>query len=268
MAFTAGIDIGTRMTKTLIYNTDSKEIVAAVIDLTGHNLGAAAQRTFDAALAKAGLKAADIGYVATTGYGRYQVEFRNIQITEISCHSKGALKLFPKTQSVLDVGAQNSRAMRVAPNGRVTSFRMNEKCASGAGRFIERVAGALEIELDQFGPMSLKAANPQEISSVCAVLAESEVINHVTEGQEIEDILMGANNAVSDRIVALLRQVKVEPEVTLTGGVAKNAGMVKALENRLELSLNVSELSEYAGALGACVFASERLAKMGQRVAA
>ena len=267
MKVVAGIDVGSRSTKTVLLDAETRARRARATVPTGADLPGAAGRGLEAALREAGLGREAVAYVASTGYGRYQVSFRDIQITEITCHGRGSKALFPGTRCVLDVGAQNSRAMRVAPSGRVEAFRMNDRCASGAGRFLERVARGLEVELEAIGPLSLRSEDPQPISSVCAVLAESEVINHVTEGKKVEDILRGAHNSIADRIVALLRQVGAQPEVTLTGGVAKNVGMVRAIEERVGFPLNVSADAEYAGALGAAIFGAERLERRGSEAA-
>jgi predicted CoA-substrate-specific enzyme activase len=233
--------------------------------LTGHNLGLASEKALEEACKRSRLKTSDVFYVASTGYGRYQVPMRQIQITDISCHAMGAKYLFPNTVSILDVGAQNAKAMRIDEHGRVAKFKMNDKCASGAGRFLERVAKGLELELEEIGTLSLRSKDPQAISSICAVLAESEVINLVTTGYPIEDILMGAQLSISDRIVAMLRQVATDGEVTLTGGITRNAGMVKALEQKIGKHLNVCEDSEYAGAIGACLLVKRRLKKLEEQ---
>ena len=262
--FVAGVDVGTRMTKAVIVEGDGRVAGKASVP-TGHDLSGAARRALDAALAGAAGRAVAPEYVASTGFGRYQVAFRQTQITEITAHGRGALALSPGTRSVLDVGAMNARAMRVDASGRVRSFRMNDKCASGAGRFLERVAKGLEIHLDEIGPLSLRSASPQAISSICAVLAESEVINLVTQGHAVEDILAGTHQSIAGRIAALLRQVGVEPEVTLTGGVTKNAGMVRALSDRLGVPLGVHPDAEYAGALGAALLALGRIRRLESR---
>lgn len=258
MRCVAGIDVGTRMTKAVIVNSAGELLASSSVE-TGARLEKAAERAFEHVLQDGALRRDEVGYVATTGYGRYQVAFRQVQITDVTCHATGALYLFPLTRSVLDVGAMNSRAMRIEESGRVLAFRMNDKCASGAGRFLERVARALELELGQIGEISLRSEDPQPISSVCAVLAESEVINHVTAGKKVEDILRGAHNSISERIVALLRQVGIEQEITLTGGVTKNLGMVRALEERLQHPINVSPRAEFAGAVGAALLGLRRL---------
>ena len=263
--FIAGIDVGTRMTKCALFDVAANTVAGRATLLTGHNLGLASEKALEETCSRSGLKASDVFYVASTGYGRYQVPMRQIQITDISCHAMGAKYLFPNTSSILDVGAQNAKAMRIDEHGRVIKFKMNDKCASGAGRFLERVAKGLELELEEIGSLSLRSKDPQAISSICAVLAESEVINLVTVGYPIEDILMGAQLSISDRIVAMLRQVATDGEVTLTGGITKNAGMVKALEQKIGKHLNVCEDSEYAGAIGACLLVKRRLKKLEEQ---
>ncbi len=264
MRILAGVDVGTRMTKAVVID-DAGRVAGKACVPTGHDLAGAARAALDRALTAVPGGAPRPEYVASTGFGRYQVAFRQAQITEITSHGRGAVALVPGTRSVLDVGAMNARAMRVDASGRVRSFRMNDKCASGAGRFLERVAKGLEIDIDRIGALSLRAASPQPISSICAVLAESEVINLVTQGHPVEDILAGTHRSIAGRIVALLRQVGVEPEVTLTGGVTKNVGMVRALSERLGVTLSVHPDAEYAGALGAVLLALGRIRRLESR---
>lgn len=260
MSLVVGVDVGTRTTKAVLYDASKGEVVGRGIADTGHDLEAAARRAEERARGEApGAGPAD--YTAATGYGRYQVSGRDIAITEITCHAVAAKHLVPSCNCVLDVGAMNSRAIRVGPGGRVLSFRMNDKCASGAGRFLERVARALEVPLEEIGPRSLQSAGAQPISSICAVLAESEVINHVTEGRPIEDILRGAHEAIAQRVAALLRQVGVVEDVVLTGGVTLNRGMVAAIGTRLGVVPIVAPQAAYAGALGAALLGAVRLRK-------
>lgn len=257
----AGIDVGSRSTKVVLLDADSRIIVCSQTE-TGAFLAEAAERAFHQALAEAGLGVGDVAYVASTGWGRYQVAFRHIQISDITCHARGAVHLFPGTRTVLDIGAQNTRAIRVEATGRVRAFRMNNRCAAGAGRFLERVARAMELSLEEIGPVALRSQATTPISSVCAVLAESEVINLVSHEAQVEDILSGVHDSLTDRIVSLVRQMgAVEPEVTLTGGVSHNIGMVHALQTRLGLPLNISPQVEYAGAIGAALLGHLRLTK-------
>lgn len=263
MIILAGIDVGTRMTKCVLLDAEAGTPLATLSRPSGHDFARTTSRILDEACAGAGTKREAIRYIASTGFGRYQVPDRHIQITEITCHAMGAHHLFPNTRTVIDMGAQNARAIHlVVDQGRVKKFRMNDKCASGAGRFLERVARGLELELDEIGRLSLRSKDPQPISSICAVLAESEVINLVTVGYPVEDILMGTNISLAERIVALMRQVAVEEEITMTGGVTRNAGMVEAISRKLGMKLNVSPMSEYAGALGACLLAERRIQKL------
>lgn len=261
----AGVDLGTRMTKCVLYDPETDAVLSRYTGYSGHDLAAAAEKGIAETCRQAGVPRERVFYVAATGYGRYQAPMRQTQITDISCHGMGARFLFPETSSILDVGAQNAKAIRIDENGRVVKFRMNDKCASGAGRFLERVSKSLEIELEEIGELSLRSKDPQPISSICAVLAESEVINLVTAGYPVEDILMGAHLSISDRIVAMLRQVGTDGEVALTGGITRNAGMVRALEQKVGKKLNVCDDSEYAGAIGACLLARRRLTKLEQQ---
>lgn len=263
--YIAGIDIGTRMTKCVIFDTHSEQVVARATILTRHNLALASENVLKEACKTLDIKPADVFYVASTGYGRYQAPMRQIQITDITTHAMGAKHLFPTTTNVLDVGAQHAKAIRINEDGRVMKFKMNDKCASGVGSFLERVAKGLELNLDDIGLLSLRSKDPQPISSICAVLAESEVINLITSGYPVEDILMGAHLSISDRIVAQLRQVGVDGAVTLTGGITRNVGMVKALEQKIGRPLNVCEDSEYAGAIGACLLVRRRLKKLEEQ---
>ena len=167
---------------------------------------AVAREVLDLALQRAGLKETDLNYIATTGFGRYNVPFRDVQITDITCVGRAAVFLFPKTRCVLDIGAQSTRALRVSDTGKVREFRTNDKCAAGAGGFIERACKYLEVNIDQVGDLSIQANKPQTISSVCAVLAESEIINHVSNGETIENILRGVHNSLASRALALLKR--------------------------------------------------------------
>ncbi len=264
MPITAGIDIGAGSTKAALMD-ESKEFLGKVSLTTGPYLEKAAGSALDEVLQQAGLRRGDLAYVATTGYGRYSYPRRDVQITEITCHGRGAHLIFPGTRCIMDIGAQSSRAIRVDEDGRVLKFRMNDRCAAGAGRFLERIAKALEMDLQELVEASLQSKDPQPISSICAVLAESEVINHITQGKRADDIVMGAHLSIAERVLALLRQVGVEDEVTLTGGLSLNPGMVKALEQKLGKKVNFSEESQYAGAIGAAYLGHWRLERRDVR---
>ena len=263
MDFVAGIDMGSKFTKVVILNED-KKIRGKTMVRTGPDFPAIARQALDLALQQAGLEQKDLSYIATTGFGRYNVPFRDIQITEITCVGRGAVYLFPKTRSVLDIGAQSTRAIRVQETGKVREFRTNDKCAAGAGGFVERAAKYLEVTIEQVGDLSMQSAKPQTISSVCAVLAESEIINHVSSGETVENILRGVHNSLASRALALMKRAGLEDEVTFVGGVARQKGAVKALEETLKKKVNVSEEPEMVGALGAALLALRRLEKIRQ----
>ncbi|OGA34025.1 MAG: hypothetical protein A3F75_14480 [Betaproteobacteria bacterium RIFCSPLOWO2_12_FULL_64_23] len=262
MTITAGIDLGTSSTKAVLVN-ERREILGKSIRRTGSNLELAAEKTYQQALAQAGITAGDVDYVASTGFGRSTVPFRDIQMTDLTAHGQGARVLFPGTRSVMDIGAQSTRAMRIEPTGQVKLLRMNDKCAAGAGTFLVRVAKYLELTVEDIGALALKSTQPQMISSVCAVLAESEIINHVTAGKQLEDILKGAMLSIASRAQALLKRIGLEQEVTLTGGIGLNAGMLQALEESMKQKINYhAELGAYTGALGAAILAQVRLRRL------
>ena len=255
-----GIDVGVRLTRALVLDGAGTVRARAGVP-SGAFFTKAAEEAFDRVLSTVGIGRREVGYVTSTGYGRYQVPFRDLQITEMTCHSAGAIGLFPGTRTVLDIGAQNTRVMGATPEGRVARFMMNDKCAAGAGRFLERVSLALEVPLAEIGPMALQSHDPQPISSVCAVLAESEVINLVSQDLRTEDILLGIHVSICERIKGLVLQAGLTPELTLTGGMVHNAAMVRVLEEGLGMKVNVSPEGEYAGALGAALFGRRRYEK-------
>jgi predicted CoA-substrate-specific enzyme activase len=263
MSFVAGIDMGAKSIKVLILDGE-KRIQGKSVVKTRVDFPAVAKEALNVALQQADLKEEDLDYIATTGFGRYNVPFRDIQITEITSAARGAVFLFPKTRCVLDIGAQSTRAMRVLDTGKVRNFRTNDKCAAGAGGFIERASKYLEIKIEEVGDLSIQATKPQTISSVCAVLAESEIINHVSAGEKVEDILRGVHNSLASRALALIKRAGLEDEVTFVGGVARQKGMVKALEETVKTKVNVSEEPDMIGALGAALLALRRLEKIRQ----
>ena len=261
MTFVAGIDMGAKSTKAVILDGE-KRICGKGAVKTRPDFPAVAREVLDLTLERAGLKESDLNYIATTGFGRYNVPFRDIQITDITCVARGAVFLFPKTRCVLDIGAQSTRALRVTDSGKVREFRTNDKCAAGAGGFIERAAKYLEVQLEDVGQLSLNALKPQTISSVCAVLAESEIINHVSSGETVENILRGVHNSLASRALALMKRAGLEDEVTFVGGVARQKGMVKALTETVKKKVNVSDEPDMVGALGAALLALRRLEKI------
>jgi predicted CoA-substrate-specific enzyme activase len=261
MVFVAGIDMGAKSTKAVILD-DKRQLRGSSCIRTRPDFDPVAREALEAALEQAKLKSNDIDYVATTGFGRYNVSFRDLQITDITCVGAGAVFLYPKTRTVLDIGAQSTRALRVSETGKVLEFRTNDKCAAGAGGFIERAAKYLEVKIEDVGELSVNAQKPQTISSVCAVLAESEIINHVSSGETVENILRGVHISLGTRSLALLKRAGMEDEVTFVGGVARQSGMVTALADTLKRKVNVSSEPHMVGALGAAVLALRRLEKL------
>lgn len=271
MKITAGIDVGSRYTKAALL-AGGDRLLATGLTPTGFRLAAAAEQAYREALARAGLGERDVAYVVTTGYGRTQVPFRDLQVTDLTAQARGARFLFPGTRTVLDVGGQTMKAIRLDDRGRVRSFRLNDKCAAGTGAFLEKTARYLGFDIEEIGPLVDASTEPVAISGVCAVFAESEVINHVTAGRDPADILHGAIVSLVERSVQLMRRVGLEPEFTLLGGILRFATMARVVQEQLRTAVNVppESLVQYTGAIGAGVLAArrlERLAADGPRVA-
>jgi predicted CoA-substrate-specific enzyme activase len=263
----AGIDIGSGTTKCVLID-ERGSVRGRGHVRTKADFEKVAREVLELARLDAGAAGEEVAYVATTGLGRYAVPFRDIQITDLTCGARGAATVFPGTRYVLDIGAQCSRAIRLRDGGKVKEFHMNEKCAAGSGGFLERAAKYLEVTVADIGPLSLKAARPQAISSVCAVLAESEIINHVSEGVSVENILRGIHNSLADRSLGLLKRVGLDGEVTVIGGVARQEGMVVALREKLGVPVNVPEAPQLVTALGAALLGLQRLRKLSAATAA
>lgn len=260
MRITAGVDVGSTQTKAVLLRDNGElGILARALVDTGANVQKAAERAFQACCAQAEVSDRSVGYVVGTGYGRYNISFGNAQMTEISCHAKGARFLCPGTRTVIDMGGQDAKAISVGDNGEVLDFVMNDKCAAGTGRFLANAAEVMGIGLDEIGPLSLKATRPVKIATVCTVFVESDILSYLTQGKKAEDILGGVHLAIAKRTLSLARRTNIEPEVTMTGGVARNIGMVKALEEVLGRPIQVSPDAHFMGAVGAAMFALEKL---------
>jgi predicted CoA-substrate-specific enzyme activase len=263
----AGIDIGSGTTKCLLLDEQGSPRGRGQAR-TRADFEKVAREALDAARRDPRCAGEEVGYVATTGLGRYAVPFRDIQITDLTCGARGAATLFPDAGYVLDIGAQCSRAIKLRDRGKVKEFHMNEKCAAGSGGFLERAAKYLEVTVEDVGPLSLGAARPQAISSVCAVLAESEIINHVSEGVTVENILRGIHNSLADRALSMLKRVGLDGPVVFIGGVAQQAGMVVALREKLGVTVHVPEGPQFATALGAALLGLQRFRKVSTAAAA
>lgn len=245
----AGVDIGSTMTKVVIMN-DS--VLASVIGPTGPEHRKLANRVMEEALKKAKLSFGEITYIVATGYGRINVPFADKQITEISCHARGIAYLLPEAKTVIDIGGQDSKGIKLK-DGRAVDFVMNDKCAAGTGRFLEVAAEELGVNLEDMGRLSLEAKNAVRISNTCTVFATQEVTTKLSEGAALPDIIAGLHEAIATRVHGMLRRLKIEREVALTGGGAKNIGLVKALEARLGFAVLVPPEPLLTGAIGAAL---------------
>jgi predicted CoA-substrate-specific enzyme activase len=259
MRYTAGIDVGSTYAKAVIL-TEAGAIAGKAMRRSGFRLAEAAQQVYDVALAEAGAGAADVAYVVATGYGRHQVAFRNVQVTDLTAAARGASYFFPGTRTVLDIGGQTMKASLLDEGGRVRSFRLNDKCAAGTGAFLEKTARYLGYGTEEIGPLASLSRDPVPISGVCAVFAESEVINHLSQGASPADIMQGAIVSLVARSVQLLKRVQMQPEFTLAGGILRFPSMSALIVEKLGGSVNLlrDDMPQYAAALGAAVLARRR----------
>ena len=254
----AGVDIGSITTEALLFDKD-KGVLGYTILPTGANSRKTVEAALDKVLDAPARLRSDVSYVIATGCGRKRAEFAKEAVTEITCIARGVNFLFPEARTIIDIGGQDTKVIRVDAKGRVLEFEMNDKCAAGTGRFIEVMANALNVELGKIGELSLSHKKDLTISSICTVFAESEVISLVSEGQELEDIVYGIHRAIADRTMGLINRLGgVQETVIMCGGVAKNIGVVKALENALGTSVQIYEEPQIVGALGAALLALEK----------
>jgi predicted CoA-substrate-specific enzyme activase len=251
----AGVDIGSTMTKVMIMAEDGRTC-SRVIGPTGAEHRRLANKVMEEALQQANLPFDEISYVVATGYGRVNVPFADRQITELTCHAKGVSTLFPNVRTAIDIGGQDAKGMKIN-QGNLVDFAMNDKCAAGTGRFLEVISDALGIKVEDLGKISLKATKKVEISSVCTIFAQQEVISQLSEGTPLEDIVAGLHDAIAGRVVRMVKRLKIEPDVVLTGGVAKNVGVVKAIRENLGCEILVPEDPLLSGALGAAILGKE-----------
>ena len=260
MSLTAGIDVGSTYTKAVLLETDGR-IIGRSMGRTGFRLTEVARRTLDEAIAMASVSEGDIEYIVTTGYGRFQVPFRDVQVTDLTAAARGAAWFFPNTRTVLDVGGQTMKASRLDEACKVKSFRLNDKCAAGTGAFLEKTARYMGYSTEQIGPLAEMSREAVPISGVCAVFAESEVINHLSQGTSPSDIMQGAIVSLVDRSVQLMKRVQMQPQFTLTGGILRFASMGRLMRERLGAEVNIPPADDvqYVAALGAAVLGQRRL---------
>ncbi len=251
---TAGIDIGSITAKAAI--VDGANILGAKVVFTGYNAEAAGVKVYEELLAEIGLNKSSVSKIVSTGYGRNSVKFADKTFTEIMAHAAGAYFLQPHIRTIIDIGGQDSKAIALDDNGKVKNFVMNDKCAAGTGRFLEVMARALEVNLDEFGAMSLQSSQPSKISSLCTVFAESEIISLIARGEKRPDIIAGIHDSIASRVSAMIARIGMVEPVMITGGVARNTGVVAALAKKLNVKISVSPYAQQNGAIGAAVLAS------------
>lgn len=256
--YVMGIDSGSTSTNAVIMNAD-KKIIASTVVRTGAKSADSAARALEEVLKAAGLIKDDLFYIVSTGYGRVSIDFADENVTEISCHGRGAHYFNPAIRAILDIGGQDSKAIHLNQAGEVTDFVMNDKCAAGTGRFLEMIARTLEIDVSELGPAALTSTEEIEITSMCSVSAESEVISLIANNKEKPDIAWGVCKAIANKAYSLLKRVGMEEEFMMTGGVAKNPGVVKAVEERIGSKLYICQEPEIVGAAGACLYALDKI---------
>lgn len=262
MTWTLGIDIGSLSTKVLLLKQDGGESPAIkdyIVTRSTYNFKKVAHENFDKILEHNDLQAGDIAAIMGTGYGRHSVDLFTKRVTEISAHGRGVYYFFDDAKTVIDIGGQDSKVIRLGKNGKVLDFQMNDKCAAGTGRFCEVMAKALEVEIADLGALSARAEQPEQISSTCTVFAESEVISLFAKGAKKVDIAAGIHNAIAKRVGSMVKRVGVQPRVVFCGGVAKNQGVKRALESELGVEISSPEKPQITGALGAALLAMEEL---------
>jgi (R)-2-hydroxyacyl-CoA dehydratese activating ATPase len=256
----AGIDIGSTMTKVVIVD-DQGRAMASFIGPTGAQHRHLALKVTEEAVTKAGLAFSQLNFIVATGYGRINVPFADKQMTEITCHARGIRSVFPSTHTIIDIGGQDSKGIKLDAEGKVANFIMNDKCAAGTGRFLEVIAETLGIKLTQMGCIALTAKEYAKISNICTVFAEHEVTSRLAEGAAIPEILAGLHVAIAGRVVNMVQHLGMEKDVVVTGGGAKNTGLVKAIAEKVGFDVLVPPEPFITGALGAALIGMDFVAR-------
>jgi predicted CoA-substrate-specific enzyme activase len=268
-AWTAGIDVGSTYTKAVVLGPD-RVIAGRAMRPTGFQLSKVAEEALAAAVREAGIAPQDVAYTVATGYGRHQVAVGDVKVTDLTAAARGATLLFPNTRTILDVGGQTMKASRLDGAAKVRSFRLNDKCAAGTGAFVEKTARYMGYTTEEIGPLVATSKTPTNISGVCAVFAESEVINHLSQGSSPADIMHGAIASLVGRSVQLMKRVGMEPEFTLIGGILRFERMAQVVREQLGTEVNVpaGDLVQFTAALGAAWLGQLRLRRLAQDAAA
>lgn len=253
--YVLGIDIGSTACKGVVLN-ENKEIIASAIIPSGTGTSGP-QKLEEELEAQSGLKKSDFSKIVATGYGRMQYEEADKQISELTCHTRGVAFLVPNARTIIDIGGQDAKAIKVDQKGRMENFVMNDKCAAGTGRFLDVMAKVLETDITSLEKLDASSQAPVSISSTCTVFAESEVISHLSANAEVEDIVAGIHNSVAKRVASLAKRVGIKDEVVMVGGVARNGGVVRAMGEALEKKITVPPNAQLTGAIGAALSALE-----------
>ena len=257
-----GIDVGSLSAEAALLLDGDLEAYSLI--RTGPDSAETARQALKEVLEQTEIRQQDIDYTVATGYGRVIVPFADRNITEISCHAKGAHHFFPSVRTILDMGGQDCKAIQCDENGKVSNFIMNDKCAAGTGRAFEVMANLLQIKLEDIGPLSLEfEEEPVKISNKCIVFAKSEVLSYMREGVPLNQILAGLCDGVAERVKGLIRRVGLKEEFVITGGITKNIGVVQRIEEKLGLKANINFEPQIVGAVGAAIFAKEILENGG-----
>jgi predicted CoA-substrate-specific enzyme activase len=252
-----GIDIGSLTVKAMLLDGGGERLAGGVMP-AGYGGQEAAMALVTRLLGKCQLAADEVAYTVVTGYGRVRFDSADEEVSEISCHARGAFHLHRDTRTVIDIGGQDSKAIRLDSNGRVLDFAMNDKCAAGTGRFLEVMAAALDVPIEELGPLACQSEHPVSISSTCTVFAETEAISHIAQGAARQDVAAGLHHAIVSRLLGLAARVGLTPQIVLTGGVALNVGVVAALERLSAQRITVPADPQTIGALGAALYAAQR----------
>ncbi len=250
--FTLGIDVGSTTSKCVVLKNGKEIVGSSIVDAGTGTTGPA--RAFEAALKDAGVAEDRIANITSTGYGRNSFEKANFAISELTAHGLGIHSMYPDARTVIDIGGQDAKAMTIGENGRLENFIMNDKCAAGTGRFLEVMARVLELGIGELSDYDEKAEGMISVSSTCTVFAESEVISQLSRGVDIPSLVRGINTSVAVKAASLVKRLGVKPPVYMAGGVARNAGVVKALEKELGTPIKVSGIQQLNGAYGAAIY--------------